>query len=258
MIVILSPAKTLDFKTESVTGSMSQPLFQDDIAYLVGKLKKLSVKQIASLMKVSNEIAELNYQRFQGFDSEFHGGNSKQAVLAFTGEVYRGLAASTFSEPNFEFAQKHLRILSGLYGVLRPLDMIQPYRLEMGSRLQINPNEIGLYNYWGDRLRLNLEEQTSDSFILNLASNEYLKGAQPKKLQVPLINCHFKELRGKEYKPLMTYAKNARGAMAKYIIKNEITDIEGVKGFDLNGYRYHESLSKNNELTFTRDKIPTT
>lgn len=257
MIVILSPAKTLDFETESVTGSMSQPIFKDDIQYLVGKLKKLSAKQISNLMNVNSEIAELNFLRYQGFESEFHGGNSKQAVLAFTGEVYRGLAAHTFSEPDFEFAQKHLRILSGLYGVLRPLDMMQPYRLEMGSRLKITPKKIGLYNYWEDRLRLHLEELAADSFILNLASNEYLKGAQPKQLQVPLITCHFKELKGKEYKSLMTYAKNARGAMAKYIVKNEITDIDGVKGFNLNGYRFHESLSTPTDLTFTRDKIPT-
>ncbi|NQX92211.1 MAG: peroxide stress protein YaaA [Flavobacteriales bacterium] len=253
MIVLLSPAKTLDFETEPVTTSASQPVFQEETQYLVQKLRKLSSKQIGKLMSVNPEIADTNYQRYQQFEDKFHGGNSKQAMLAFTGEVYRGLNATVFSEPEFEFAQQHIRILSGLYGVLKPLDLIQPYRLEMGTRLKVTAKKTNLYHYWGDTLRETLDEEANGAPILNLASNEYFKAAKEKELKSPVYHCQFQDFKNGEYKTLMTYAKNARGAMARYIIKNSITDINDIKSFDLNGYKYNDRLSEGNTFYFTRD-----
>ncbi|MEO0403814.1 MAG: peroxide stress protein YaaA [Bacteroidota bacterium] len=253
MIVLLSPAKTLDFDSEPVTKSASQPVFQKETQYLIQKLKKLSSRQIAKLMSVNPEIAETNYHRFQQFEDKFHGGNSKQAMLAFTGEVYRGLNASVFSEPEFEFAQQHIRILSGLYGVLKPLDLIQPYRLEMGTRLKVTPKKTNLYHFWGDTLRSALDEEAGEAPILNLASNEYFKAAREKELKSTVYNCQFQDFKNGEYKTLMTYAKNARGAMARYIVKNSITEINDIKSFDLNGYQYNERLSDETTFYFTRD-----
>ena len=258
MIVLLSPAKTLDFERKPVIAKSSQPRFLDDTLYLVAKLKKLSVRQIQKLMSVSIDIAELNFERFQNFDQNFHSENSKQAIMAFTGEVYRGLNCSSFNEADFDFAQKHVRILSGLYGLLRPLDLIQPYRLEMGTRFKVTSSKTNLYSYWGERLKNNLlEELNPEEKIINLASNEYVKSTHPKHLNNRILNIKFLDNKNGEYKALMTYAKNARGAMARFIVKNKITNIEELIGFDLNGYHFNSRLSEANELTFTRDQIPT-
>ncbi|MGB0423993.1 MAG: peroxide stress protein YaaA [Flavobacteriales bacterium] len=236
----------------------SQPRFLDDTHYLVSKLQKFSVRQIQKLMNVNPEIAALNFSRFQGFEEEFNPANSKQAIMAFTGEVYRGLNCSSFDDPDFEFAQQHVRILSGLYGLLRPLDLIQPYRLEMGTRLKVTEKKQNLYAFWGDRLQKSLIDELNDGEkIINLASNEYVKAAHPKILDNRIININFLDNKNGEYKALMTYAKNARGAMTRFIVKNKITNHEELIGFDLNGYTYNSRLSNSNELTFTRDQIPT-
>jgi len=256
MIVLLSPAKTLDFESEAVTSSASQPEFLEEASLLIAKLKKLSSKQIQNLMSVNSEIAELNVQRFQTWETPFHNGNAKQAMLSFTGEVYRGLNANTFNEPEFEFAQAHIRILSGLYGVLKPLDLIQPYRLEMGTSLKYSAKVSNLYQFWGDKIREYFESESHENQdIINLSSNEYFKVIRPKEINNRIIHCHFKDFKNGEYKMLMTYAKNARGAMARYIVKNQIESIEGLKGFDLNGYSFNANLSDENNFTFTRDQI---
>lgn len=247
----------MDFETKAPIQSSSQPEFIEESAYLVGKLKKFSAKKLMKLFKVNDEIAELNAQRFNEWHTPFHAGNSKQAMYAFTGAVYRGLKPELFSEPDLEYAQSHLRILSGLYGILKPLDLIQPYRLEMGTPWAVTPTKRNLYAYWGDRLRTCLEAEADDNILINLASVEYFKALQPAKLKLEVINLHFRDLKNGEYKSLMTYAKRARGKMARYIIKNQLCKVEDLKGFDLWGYTYNEQLSTNHDLVFTRDQIPT-
>lgn len=256
MLVVLSPAKTLDFESELVTESASQPLFLEEAEYLVNKLQKFSSKKLEKLFNVSPEIAELNRDRFAAWSTPFHLGNARQAVLAFTGEVYRGLNATNFTDPDFEFAEKHLYILSGLYGILRPLDFIQPYRLEMGTSWAITPKKRNLYAYWKDKVTMVLNDAGVEGPLVNLASAEYFKAIDLKKLNREVINCHFKDLKNGEYKALMTYAKNARGLMARYIIRNQITDIEALKSFDKNGYSYNQKLSTDKDLVFTRDQAP--
>lgn len=256
MLIVLSPAKTLDFESELVTESASQPLFLDDAAYLVSKLRKFSGKKLEAMYKVSPEIAELNRERFATWSTPFHLGNARQAVLAFTGEAYRGLNASNFTDPDFEFAEKHLYILSGLYGLLRPLDLIQPYRLEMGTSWSITPSKKNLYAYWKDKVTAVLNESDVDGPLVNLASNEYFKAIDTAALNREIITCHFKDLKGDDYKTVMTYAKNARGLMARFIIRNKITQVEDLKAFDKNGYRFNPQLSTEKDLVFTRDQAP--
>lgn len=256
MLIVISPAKTLDFESELVTESASQPQFLDQAEYLVGKLKKFSAKKLEELFKVSPELAELNQQRFLEWSRPFHAGNSRQAVLAFKGEVYRGLNAENFNDPDFEFAEKHLYILSGLYGLLRPLDLIQPYRLEMGTPWAITPKTKNLYAYWSDTVTKTINEASVDGPLINLASNEYFKAIDLKQLQREVITMQFKDFKNGEYKALMTYAKHARGLMARYIIRNQITSVEDLKGFDKQGYTYNPQLSSEKDLVFTRDQAP--
>lgn len=257
MLIVISPAKTLDFQSQTNTESASQPKQLQDAEYLVSKLKHFSPKKLEKLFNVNSEIAQENFNRFQEWHLPFHLGNSRQAVLAFKGEVYRGLRAETFTDPDFEFAQKHLRILSGLYGYLRPLDLIQPYRLEMGTKWAVTPTKKDLYAYWGSKITDMINESATDGPLINLASNEYFKAIKTKELKREVITCHFKDFKDGEYKSLMTYAKHARGLMARYIIRNQISDPEMLKGFNVQGYSYNEKLSTPNELTFTRDQIPT-
>jgi cytoplasmic iron level regulating protein YaaA (DUF328/UPF0246 family) len=257
MLIVLSPAKTLDFESELVTESASQPLFLDKSEYLVNKLKKFSGKKLQTLFNVNPDIAEENRQRFSSWHRPFHLGNARQAVLAFKGEVYRGLNAANFNDPDFEFAEKHLFILSGLYGILRPLDLIQPYRLEMGTSWEITPKTKNLYGYWSESVTSVLNKTDHDGPLLNLASNEYFKVIDQKQLNREIITCHFKDLRNGEYKPLMTYAKHARGLMTRFVIRNKITDPELLKGFDKQGYLFNSKLSTEKDLVFTRDQAPT-
>lgn len=255
MITLLSPAKNLDFETEPNTSVFTQPDFQIESTQLINKLRKLSKKGVAKLMHLSENLASLNHERFQTWALPFDVTNAKQAALAFNGEVYTGLATNSFTEQDFEFAQSHLRILSGLYGVLRPLDLIQPYRLEMGTRFSAKPSQKNLYEFWGSkiaqRINADLAEQ-GDDVIVNLASNEYFKAVDVKKLKARVITCNFKERKGDDYKIVMMYAKKARGMMASHLIKNKIESPELIKEFTEDNYQFNSALSSENELIFTR------
>lgn len=252
MIVLLSPAKTIQCTDHALKPSASQPVFLDDAAYLVSKLAKLSVKKLGAMMHISADLAQLNADRFQTWSVPFHPGNATPCIHCFQGEVYRGLDAKTFNTPDLEFAQKHLRILSGLYGVLRPLDLMQPYRLEMGTKWSITPTKPSLYAYWGDRIAKELAPET-DGVVVNLSSQEYSKAVQREALSARVIDIEFKDLVRGELKVVGTYAKLARGMMARHLVKHRITDPEGLKSFTEAGYRFTPSLSTETTWVFSRD-----
>jgi uncharacterized protein len=252
MILLLSPAKTLDFESKPHIAINSQPEFLNDSNYLVKKLKKLSAKQLSSLMSISADLSDLNHQRFQEWSVPFSPENSKQAVLSFTGEVYRGLDANSLSESDLNFAQNHVRILSGLYGVLKPLDLIQPYRLEMGTRYAITPNVKNLYAFWQEKLTASLKSDIAGRPLVNLASVEYAKAIQLKKVKAEVVTPIFKEWKNGQLKTIMTYAKKARGLMARFAITNQLQDIEHLKLFNDEGYEYNQGESSELNWTFTR------
>lgn len=256
MLMVISPAKTLDYASPLATEEYSQPRFLEQSSQLVEVLRELSPSELASLMKLSDKLTGLNVARFTEWQPNFTPDNARQAVLAFKGDVYTGLDASSLSAEDFAYAQQHLRILSGLYGVLRPLDLMQPYRLEMGTRLN-NPGGKNLYEFWGKRLTESLNQclskQNSDT-LLNLASNEYFKAVQPKLLNATLVNVDFKDLKNDEYKIISFYAKKARGIMARYVIQNKIDTVEALKDFTEQGYYYSQEQSKPNHLVFLRDQ----
>ncbi|MDO8825671.1 peroxide stress protein YaaA [Methylophaga sp.] len=254
MLTVISPAKTLDFDTPSHTDKHTEPRFLSQSQQLIDQLKKLSSQEIANLMKVSDKLAGLNMARFQQWQTPFTAENAKQAILAFKGDVYTGLEAETLDEKGLEFAQQHLRILSGLYGVLRPLDLMQPYRLEMGTPFQ---NKAGrdLYTFWGEQLQKSLEAEPAlqDGVLINLASNEYFKAVNAKKLKATIITPVFKDWKNGQYKMISFYAKKARGLMSRYIIDQQINSPEKLKQFDSEGYRYSEEMSQKNDWVFIRD-----
>jgi hypothetical protein len=254
MLMVISPAKTLDFDTAPVTKEFSQPRFLDQSETLIKQLRKMSTADIASLMKLSDKLAGLNAARFESWQTPFDLDNAKQAVLAFKGDVYTGLDAETLDQKGFKFAQKHLRILSGLYGVLKPLDLIQPYRLEMGTKLE---NKAGkdLYAFWGSTLRESLQqdEALADEVLINLASNEYFKAVEAKKLKARIITPIFKDWKNGQYKMISFYAKKARGLMSRYIIDHKLEKPEAIKQFDYDGYRFSEEMSKGDDWVFIRD-----
>lgn len=254
MLTLLSPAKTLDFETPATTAEFSQPRFLDASAELIDELKQCSPDDIAQLMKLSAKLAELNAQRFADWRLPFTPDNAKAAILAFKGDVYTGLEAHTFNESQLAFAQQHVRMLSGLYGVLRPLDLMQPYRLEMGTKFA-NPAGKDLYQFWGDRITRSLNEelaQHDNSVVVNLASNEYFKAVQPKALQAELVTPVFKDEKNGQFKIISFYAKKARGMMAAYIVRQGIDDAQQLKQFDSAGYHYSEEDSRGNEWVFKR------
>jgi cytoplasmic iron level regulating protein YaaA (DUF328/UPF0246 family) len=257
MIAILSPAKSLDFESKPPYARRSDLIFAKEADYLANKLKKFSVKKLRSMMNISEDLAQLNVERYAKWSLPFTEENSKQAVYAFDGDVYHGLQAQTISEADMDFAQDHLRILSGLYGLLRPLDAIQPYRLEMGTSWSITPKKNSLYKYWKQAISKQLQEdieKTDSKFILNLASIEYGKAADFKALNIPVIAPEFKEERGDKFQMISFFAKKARGLMAKYAVENRIQEPEELKGFDSEGYHLNESLSDlaQNKWVFTR------
>lgn len=256
MLMVISPAKTLDYTSPLATEEYSQPRFLEQSSQLVEVLRELSPSELASLMKLSDKLTGLNVARFTEWQPNFTPDNARQAILAFKGDVYSGLDASSLSADDFAYAQQHLRILSGLYGVLRPLDLMQPYRLEMGTRLA-NPGGKNLYEFWGERLTESLNqclaEQNSDT-LLNLASNEYFKAVQPKLLKATLVNVDFKDLKNDEYKIISFYAKKARGIMARYVIQHKIDTVEALHDFTEQGYYYSAEQSKPNHLVFLRDQ----
>jgi cytoplasmic iron level regulating protein YaaA (DUF328/UPF0246 family) len=257
MLVIVSPAKKLDFESPLATTKASQPNLLEHSEQLIERCVKLSSDQIASLMKLSDKLAGLNAARFGEWSQPFTTENSRQAVLAFNGDVYSGLDAPSFSNDDFDFSQQHLRILSGLYGLLKPLDLMQAYRLEMGTKLD-NSRGSNLYQFWGniitDELNEVLVEQKSD-ILINLASNEYFKVVNKKLLNAKIITPQFKDWKNGQYKIISFYAKKARGLMARYIIQNQITDVEQLKSFDLAGYQYSSDLTQGNDLVFTRKSV---
>lgn len=256
MLTVISPAKTLDYESPLNTAQYSQPDYLDDSAVLIEELRQLSPPQVSALMGISDKLGALNYGRFQDWQKVFTPDNARPAVLAFKGDVYTGLEAETLSEADLLWAQDHLRILSGLYGLLRPLDLMQPYRLEMGTRLA-NQRGKDLYGFWGNKITegLNAELDTmSTPVLVNLASNEYFKSVIPKELHGDVITPVFKDWKGGKYKIISFYAKKARGLMSRYIIENHIDDVERLKEFDAAGYAYQPAMSSAREWVFTRDE----
>lgn len=254
MLMVISPAKTLDYTTPLATSRYTQPALLEKSQQLIAVARDLSPAQIASLMSISDKLALLNAQRFNDWQPEFTPDNARQAILAFKGDVYTGLQAETFSEADFDFAQQHLRMLSGLYGVLRPLDLMQPYRLEMGTKLA-NPAGKDLYSFWGETLTQALNEALAaqgDDVMINLASDEYFKAVQPKKLQGRLIKPVFLDEKNGKFKIISFYAKKARGLMCRYIIENRLQQAEQLKQFDLEGYFFDEENSRADEWVFKR------
>ena len=257
MILVVSPAKKLDFESPLVTTRSSQPSLLNHSELLIERCVKLSSDQIASLMKLSDKLAGLNAARFGEWSLPFTNENARQAILAFNGDVYSGLDAASFSDDDFDFAQKHFRILSGLYGLLKPLDLMQAYRLEMGTKLD-NDRGTNLYQFWGnvitEELNKVLKAQKAD-VLINLASNEYFKAINKKQLNAKIITPQFKDWKNGQYKIISFYAKKARGLMARYIIQNQLTNPEQLKNFDMAGYQYSSDLTQGNDLVFTRKEI---
>lgn len=254
MLFLLSPAKSLDYATPAHLADHSQPLFTRQSAELVKLLKAKSPQQIASLMKLSDALAGLNAARYEAWSPTFTAGNSKQAVLAFNGDVYEALNAKALSQTQLAWAQNHLCILSGLYGVLRPLDWMQPYRLEMGTALA-TPKGKNLYQFWGAQLAdyLNTRAATHPSpLIVNLASVEYFKAVDRKALKARVVSCVFEEWREGKYKVISFMAKRARGLMMRFAIENELTSVKALEGFDAEGYAFDPSVSGPDSLVFRR------
>ena len=253
MIILLSPAKSLDFTRNSENG-VSQPRLLKDTEQLIKILNKKSSRSIQKLMHVSENIASENERRFKEFDMAHHTENSKPAVLAFDGDVYKGMVNESLDHEDLKFAQDHLRILSGLYGLLRPMDLIQPYRLEMGTKLN-NRRGKNLYKFWGDRITKILNEDLSESgsdLIVNLASKEYFSSINKKKLNGQLLTINFKEYKGEDLKFISFNAKKARGFMTRYIIDNRITNKEDIKGFNVENYALSEEHSSEDNWIFVR------
>ena len=258
MLTVLSPAKTLDYESPSITDQMSTPQFMDQSALLVDDARTLAPDDIRSLMGVSEAIASLNHERFMNWAPESTTANAKQAILAFKGDVYTGLEAETMSADDLEFAQAHLRILSGLYGLLRPLDLMQPYRLEMGLKFS-NQRGKNLYEFWGERITDAINADLSSAgteTLVNLASNEYFKAVKTKSLNADIITPQFKDLKNGQYKMISFFAKKARGVMARYIIDNQLTDPDQLKSFTGSGYYFSAEQSSGNNLVFLRDSAP--
>jgi len=259
MITVISPAKTLDFEAPGSTRKHTQPEFIGRSAELVEEARQMSPDDIRALMGVSDNIAQLNHRRFMNWSVPFDLDNAKQAIFAFKGDVYTGLEAETLSAKQLNYAQKHLRILSGLYGLLRPLDLMQAYRLEMGLKFA-NSGGANLYQFWGDQISAALNAQfkkLKQDVLVNLASNEYVKAVKAKSLNAEVITPVFKDLKSGKYKVISFYAKRARGEMARYIIENEIEDPAGLRKFKRSGYKYNKAESTARELVFTRDTPPT-
>ena len=253
MLVVLSPAKKLSVEGDKPSFH-TLPEYTAEAEKLITVLQKKKEKALQKLMGISPALAELNYERYQTWTPEHSLEDSKQAVLTFTGEVYNGLNAASFSDDDYSYAQDHLRLLSGLYGVLKPMDLVHAYRLEMGTSLKIRTKK-NLYEFWGDKIAKHINgalENQGDDVLINLASNEYFKAIDKKKLKARVITPVFKDFKNGEYKTIMVYAKKARGMMAAYIIKNKIKEVEHLIGFDTDGYCYSEAMSSDDQPVFIR------
>lgn len=254
MLFVVSPAKNLDYQSPAETEAYSQPRLLDEAEQLVKRAQGLSPQELGSLMKISDKLAGLNAARFSDWERPFTTQNAKQAVFAFNGDVYAGLDADTLGPDAIDYAQQHMRILSGLYGVLRPLDLMQPYRLEMGTKLTTNRGK-NLYQFWGDRITEQLNQDLAsvgDTVLVNLASNEYFKAVNKGKLQATLVTPVFKDSKNGQLKIISFYAKKARGLMARFIAENQPADVQALKAFNSAGYKFDAALSSDTELVFTR------
>jgi len=252
MKLVISPAKSLDFIRSLPTESNSKACFLKEAESLNNILREKSPQDLSELMSISPSLAELNYQRNNSWQLPFNSSNSRQAIYAFNGDVYRGIDAYTITENKIDLLQDTVRIISGLYGLLKPLDLIQPYRLEMGTKMPVGASK-NLYEFWRKKLTESISQELKDGEIfLNLASNEYIKAIDTKVLKAPMITANFKQLKDGNYKTIAIFSKRARGLMTRYIIDNNINSIEGIKGFNSDGYLFTESFSSSNELIFTR------
>jgi cytoplasmic iron level regulating protein YaaA (DUF328/UPF0246 family) len=254
MLTVISPAKTLDYETPLVTDAFTQPTQLTQSRKLIRRLRELGSDDLSRLMKISDNLAELNRQRFRKWKTPFKPDNARQALFAFKGDVYLGLDAYSLDTDSVDYAQQHLRILSGLYGLLRPLDLMQPYRLEMGTRLNTDAGS-NLYQFWDERITraLNQElKQAGSKQLINLASNEYFKAVKPKLLKAEIITPTFREYHKGEYRFISFSAKKARGLMSRYLIDQRIDEPEGLKDFNYDGYGYNPALSKDSNWVFTR------
>lgn len=254
MLILLSPAKTLDMETPSRIAEPSQPGFMDESEKLVNTLRRYKKAKLGQLMSISEPLAELNVDRFDSWAPPFDDKNARPAIQAFRGDVYLGLDADTLGKRDLTYAQKHLRILSGLYGVLKPYDLIQAYRLEMGTALKTRRGK-SLYDFWGSRLTDSLNEETqsmSSACVVNLASNEYFKSVKKNELQAPLVSPVFKDQKNGDYKIISFFAKKARGAMARHLIQNRAATTEELKSFKALGYRYNAKASSEGQPVFLR------
>ena len=259
MLIVVSPAKTLDYETPAKTRVYTIPDYLDDSQELIHRLRRMSSLDIAEMMKVSKKIADLNFDRYEAWKKKFTEKNARQAVLAFKGDVYTGLDAESFTAKDFKFAQNHFRVLSGLYGLLRPLDLMQPYRLEMGTKLDTDRGN-NLYEFWGSTITEGLNKQLKkikSDVLINLASNEYFKAVKSDLLNTKVITPVFKEFKDGNYRFVTLYAKKARGFMCDYIIRNHLEDLEDVKSFNTQGYRFNEYISSDDEWVFSREDANT-
>ena len=255
MIAIVSPAKSLDFESKPTYDFSTKPVFSEEANYLAKKLESLSKKKLKSLMSISDNLTELNYQRYKNWNFNGSTTNKKQAIYAFTGDVYRGFDVDQLNKADVEYAQNHFRILSGMYGVLKPMDLMQPYRLEMGTKWQITKAKSNLYDYWGKKITEQLNEDLkgfTPKVLVNLASNEYFKAVQPEHFDGDIVDIAFKDEKNGEYKIIAIYAKVARGAFARFMIKSRASSIDDLKLFKEDGYAFDANLSSEKELVFTR------
>ncbi|GFM68419.1 UPF0246 protein [Pseudomonas cichorii] len=255
MLMVISPAKTLDYETPPTTERYTQPQYLDHSQELITQLRELTPAQIGELMHLSEKLSGLNAARFGSWTPAFTPDNAKQALLAFKGDVYTGLQAETLTDAQLSYAQDHLRMLSGLYGLLRPLDLMQPYRLEMGTKLA-NARGKDLYAFWGTRISEWLNQALADQgddLLLNLASNEYFSAVKRSSLKARIIDTEFKDLKNGQYKIISFYAKKARGMMSRFVITEQINTPEALKEFDVQGYRYSAEQSTTDKLVFLRD-----
>ncbi len=253
MIAVVSPAKTLDFESK-YDFEHTLPKFQKEALALIEVLKEQSENEVSELMSISDQLAHINVERYHKFTKKKNAAHARHAIFAFQGDVYQGLEAENFSPEELEFSQSHFRILSGLYGLIRPLDLIQPYRLEMGTKLRVNGSK-NLYEFWGDKIanQLNRDlKNQGDDLLINLASVEYFKSVNLTKLKAKVIDVDFKDFSNGDYNVVSFFAKKARGMMSRYIIKNQPTTVEELRAFDYSGYRFDESNSTNELLAFKR------
>ncbi|WP_353143230.1 peroxide stress protein YaaA [Acinetobacter pragensis] len=256
MLALISPAKTLDYETALPTDQKTLPRLLDHSQALIDVSRKLSASDIASLMSVSEKIANLNAERFRDWQSDLNFSNARQALFAFKGDVYTGLDAYSLNDHQIAYAQKHLRMLSGLYGLLRPLDLMMPYRLEMGTKLP-NPRGHNLYDFWGDDITKMINAdlaQAGSELLVNIASDEYYKSVKQNKIQAEIIKPVFLDQKNGKYKVISFYAKKARGLMARYIIEHKVDRAEDLKSFNTDGYYFDADSSLKGELVFKRDE----